>query len=360
LGEKIAVAMSGGVDSTVAASLLKARGYDIFGVTMRLFPSPGFTSSNKELQRLQQNIDDARAMAVKLQIPHHVLEVGEQFNRSVIDYFVNAYASGCTPNPCIQCNRLLKFGFMLDSAKNLGAGCVATGHYARIEKNTSHHAFSLKTAIDSSKDQSYFLYTLTQRQLKQALMPLGAFSKDEVRGLARAQGLGVHEKQESQEICFIETKDYRTFFEQHKPELLLPGPIKDVQGRMVGTHSGIVNYTIGQRRGLGISSHQPYYVTRIDRANNTIFVGSRDDVYHRELVADRVNWISGEAPREPLHVYVKIRSIHTPAAALLYPEGGAKMRIRFENPQWAVTPGQSAVCYDGDDVLGGGTIVEGR
>ena len=351
--------MSGGVDSSVTTALLKDEGYEVIGMTMRLHPLSEHPSSDSEIQKINSNIEDARAIAEKLHIPHHVLNMGEQFTKAVIDYFIDEYSRGRTPNPCIRCNQFLKFGILLDNAKGLGANYIATGHYARIEKNGSKNMYSLKTASDRAKDQSYFLYTLGQAQLGHALMPLGSFRKDDVREIARRHDLKVHGKPESQEICFIETKDYRRFFEQHKPELLMPGPIRDSYDRVLGTHTGIVNYTIGQRRGLGISSHQPLYVTRIDRDSNTIYVGSRNEVYHRELITENVNWISGETPDEPLRLHVKIRSIHTPAEGVLYSEGKGKVRVRFDKPQWAVTPGQSAVFYAEDRVLGGGTIGEG-
>ena len=350
--------MSGGVDSSVAAVLLKEKGYKVIGMTMKLYPAPGRTSSDDEIQSMNRNIDDARAMAEKLHIPHHVLNMGERFNKEVINYFIDEYARGRTPNPCVRCNKFLKFGFLLDNARELGVDYMATGHYARIERDSSSGIYSLYTASNRSKDQSYFLYTLHQEQLRQLLMPLGTFRKDDVREIARRRDLDVHEKPESQEICFIETKDYRRFFELHKPELLIPGPIRDGHDKVRGTHTGIVNYTIGQRRGLGISSHSPLYVTRMDCDSNTIYVGSRNDVYHYELVAENVHWISGEAPDEPLHLHVKIRSIHTPAGGKLYPEAMGTVRVRFDKPQWAVTPGQSAVFYVEDRVLGGGTIGE--
>ena len=351
--------MSGGVDSSVVAVLLKEKGYDVTGITMQLYPQSRYRSSESHIQRMNRNIEDARAMAEKLHIPHHVLDMGEEFHREVIEYFVGEYSSGRTPNPCIRCNRLLKFGFLLHRAGTFGAEYLATGHYARIDKNGLSGTYSLKTGTDISKDQSYFLHTLTQEQLGHVLMPLGTFRKGEVREIARRHGLDIHEKPESQEICFIEAKNYRSFFEQHKPELLSPGPILDGSGKVLGTHSGIVNYTIGQRRGLGIHSHEPHYVTRIDFASNTIYVGLRNDVYHYGLYAENVNWISGKTPDKPLHVRVKIRSIHTPAEGVLFPEKIGRIRVRFNEAQWAVTPGQSAVFYVDDTVLGGGTIVEG-
>lgn len=358
--QKVLVAMSGGVDSSVAASLLRDEGYEVIGITMRLFTDLYASPKAGERVRGPDNVRDAQIIAKELNIPHHELDLQKQFSELIIDDFVETYRTGKTPNPCIRCNRFIKFGKLLDITDELGADFIATGHYARIEYDTEHDEYRLKKAVDESKDQSYFLYVLKQRQLGRILMPLGVRYKEKVREIAQQRNLHVHEKSESQEICFIDGKDYRRFFEQLDPELLKPGSIRDQSGRQLGTHSGIAYYTIGQRRGLGISYSEPLYVTRIDRSRNTIYVGTRKEVYHRELVAHEVNWIGNQIPEEPLLVQVKVRSIHSPATGMLHLQKDGRATVTFDEPQWAVTPGQAAVFYLGDTVLGGGTILEGR
>lgn len=352
--------MSGGVDSSVSAALLKEEGFEVIGITLQLLPKITNPADNTESCCGTKSIRDAQEIAAELNIPHYVLNMRIQFRDMVIDNFVEEYAGGRTPNPCIRCNQFIKFGILLNKAEELGADFIATGHYARIEQESQNNEYMLKKGVDTKKDQSYFLYVMTQRQLAQVLMPLGSYRKEDVREIARKHDLHVHRKPESQEICFIESKDYRRFFEQHKPDILVPGPIRDSHERVLGTHSGIVNYTIGQRRGLGISSHQPLYVTRIDRDQNTLYVGQRDEVYHRELLTENVNWIAGNPPVGPVRIRAKIRSIHVPAEGTLSPEGQGKVRVRFDRPQWAITPGQAAVFYMEDRVLGGGTIGEER
>lgn len=362
--------MSGGVDSSVTAALLKDEGYRVIGITMQLLPK--FEGDNEGTHHPQGDTDsirDARYTASFLDIPHRVLDMRLHFKALVIDNFSEEYRRGKTPNPCIRCNQFIKFDALLKKADEIGTDYIATGHYARIEYSADEQRYTLKKAVDLKKDQSYFLYTLTQKQLERTLMPLGYYRKSEVREIAEKKGLKVHVKPESQEICFIAGKNYRKFFEFYNPEYLVPGPIMNSRGEVIGSHSGITGYTIGQRRGLGISSSAPLYVTRIDRKNNTITVGSRKDAYHTELRAENINWIidyskrqghsaSGAGtPVEPIPVQVKIRSLHQPAEALLFPLEKREVRIRFKDPQWAVTPGQAVVFYDGDCVIGGGVII---
>jgi tRNA-specific 2-thiouridylase len=355
--ERVLVAMSGGVDSSVAASLLQNEGYDVIGVTMRLFQGPPGGQEGGESDGLR----DARSIAHDLGIPHEVVDLQAPFSDLVLEYFVNEYRFGRTPNPCVRCNRFIKFAELVKRADSLGAEWIATGHYARIVYSPEDKAYSLKRALDGEKDQSYFLYLLTQSQLERALLPLGSRTKEQVRDIARRRGMHLHEKPESQEICFIDEKDYRRFFERLDPDFQKPGPIMDPSGSVIGTHRGIVRYTIGQRRGLGIASHRPLYVTRIDHDNNAVHVGPRESVYHQQLLAGNVNWTEGRAPAvsDTMEVRVKIRSIHEPAKGRLHLREDGTVRIHFEEPQWAVTPGQAAVFYREDTCLGGGTILEG-
>jgi tRNA-specific 2-thiouridylase len=351
----VIVAMSGGVDSSVAAALLQDRGFDVIGITLNLIDE-----DRKKYFRtgpLTRHVDDARKVASQLGIRHLVVNASDHFQEEVLAYFSREYEAGRTPNPCVRCNRLVKFDTLLRTADSLGAAMLATGHYARV--NRGSRRCSLLRGRDPKKDQSYFLYGLTQEQLSRTLFPLGEHTKGETRERAAGLDLHVSGKPESQEICFIDGKNYRDFFAQTGSGGLMPGPIVDGSGNVLARHNGIIGYTIGQRRGLGVSSDRPLYVTGIDRVRNRIIVGDRDEVYHRGLVAGQVNWIStGEAPDRPLDVDAKIRSIHTPAPARLVPIGEDRVRLEFQEPQWAVTPGQAAVFYDGEIVLGGGIIEE--
>jgi tRNA-specific 2-thiouridylase len=360
----VLVAMSGGVDSSVTAALLKEQGFRVIGITMQLLPLSVDTETREGRCCGVNNIRDAQQIAAELRIPHYVLNLRDQFRRFVIDNFTREYMNGRTPNPCIRCNQYMKFGILLEKADQLGADYIATGHYARIEKEQDG-TFRLKRSIDLRKDQSYFLYIMTQQQLKRTLMPLGTYRKDEVRRIAKEMGLHVHKKPESQEICFIEGKDYREFLQARYHELFIPGPILNTEGKIIGEHSGILGYTIGQRRGLGVPSKTPLYVIKIDREKNTLIVGEKKLAYHNELIAEDVNWILH--PEEimrgssaPFSVTAKVRSIHEPAEAMLFPERGRRVRVIFIHPQWAITPGQAAVFYHGDLLLGGGVIVSGR
>lgn len=357
----VAVAMSGGVDSSLTAALLKEQGFRVIGISMELFPETLIIKNEPATCSGLKNIRDAQQVAAELGIPHYILDLKKQFQTSIIDYFSKEYISGRTPNPCIGCNKYLKFGILFEKAKQFGAEYIATGHYARIEKEQNGF-FRLKRAIDPQKDQSYFLYTMTQEQLQRTLMPLGNYKKDDVRRIAKEMGLNAHQKPESQEICFVEKRDYRDFLKSRHPEFFIPGPILDRNGKTLGEHQGIPGYTIGQRRGLGLSSSSPLYVIQINREKNAIIVGERNYVYHNELIAEDVNWIVpvNEVSTRPISITVKIRSLHEPAEALLFKESGGKVRVLFRHPQWAITPGQAAVFYGGDAVLGGGTIVSGR
>ncbi|MBA7648786.1 tRNA-specific 2-thiouridylase MnmA [subsurface metagenome] len=353
----VVAAMSGGVDSSVAAATLKEEGYQVIGVTMQIWPSD---KQADEVDRFGgccglDAIEDARRVAYQLGIPHYVMNFRDIFARKVIADFCREYSLGRTPNPCIRCNQYIKFGALLEGAKGLGADFVATGHHARIERDGDNGRYLLKKGIDRGKDQSYVLYTLTQEQLEHTLLPVGNFTKARVREIAREVGLPVAAKPESQEICFIPDNNYPKFLKEHIPQALKPGPILDRQGSVLGRHQGILFYTIGQRKGLGISAKEPLYVTAIVPQRNAIVVGSKEEVYGTELIADELNWISLTKLKQPITTRAKIRYLHSEAKAEISPIDEDKVQVRFNQPQMAITPGQAVVFYHGDTVIGGGT-----
>ena len=341
---KIAVAMSGGVDSSVAAALLKEAGHDVTGVTMR-------TTDDRRAET------DAADIAERLGIPHHVIDLRELFAEKIIDYFCGEYGRGRTPNPCVPCNRYIKFGALRDKAERLGAEFLATGHYAGIAQD-SRGRYILKKGRDKNKDQSYFLCQLTQEQLSRTMFPVGEMTKDEVRKKAAEMGLPAAKRPESQEICFIPDNDHVGFAARYRAETGQPGPIIDEGGRTLGQHRGIAQYTVGQRKGLGIAAAEPLYVTDIEPASNTVVVGRKEQIYDTELIADNINWISIDRPEHPISVKAKIRYRHAEAEATVEPQEDGLVYVKFSLPQAAITPGQSVVFYDGDKVLGGGTIVK--
>ncbi len=355
---KVVVAMSGGVDSAIAAAILKEEGYQVIGVTMQIWPSD---KQAGEVDRFGgccglSAIEDAKRVAYKLGIPHYALNFRDIFAQKVIADFCREYSLGRTPNPCIRCNQYIKFDALLERAKGLGADFVATGHYARIEKDETNGRYLLKKGIDRRKDQSYVLYPLTQEQLRHTLLPIGSFTKERVREIAGELGLPVAAKPESQEICFIPDDDYPKFLKEYIPQAIKPGPILNEQGRTLGRHQGIPFYTVGQRRGLGISAGEPLYVTAIDPQGNTIVVGSKEKVYENELVASELNSIAVERLLQPIEAKVKIRYLHKEAEAIITPLGKDEVYVKFKEPQMAITPGQAVVFYDDDTVIGGGTI----
>jgi tRNA-specific 2-thiouridylase len=348
--KRVVVAMSGGVDSSVAAALLKKQGYEVIGLTMcfNLAEKDGKKPSCCGLT----GIEDARRVAQKLEIRHYVVNFNKYFLRQVIDNFYQEYLSGRTPNPCVRCNQFIKFGVLLDKAVNLGAHFLATGHYARIVESRQGHL--LKKAKDLKKDQSYFLYRLNQTQLKQVIFPLGNFSKLQVRSMAAEFKLNVAEKQDSQEICFLPDGKYADLIKAQGSNRVKPGYLVDKNGDSLGKHKGIVFYTIGQRQGLGIAKGYPLYVTQINARNNQITVGKREDAYKNEFLVEDLHFV-GKTFKKKIEIKVKIRYNHKESLAVAYPAKD-KLRICFKHPEFAITPGQSAVFYHKDTVLGGGII----
>ncbi len=351
--KQIAVAMSGGVDSSVAAALLARRGYEVFGITMKFDLKAG--DSPRAACCSIPAITGARRVAKALGIKHYVVNLSQVLQKQVIADFCREYARGRTPNPCVRCNQYVKFGALLAKARELGGQFLATGHYARI---TGGNSALLKKAKDRSKDQSYFLYRLSLEQLRRALFPLGNYSKEQVRSLARKFNLPAAERPESQEICFVPRADYHDFLAGRIPAgAARPGPIRDMQGRTIGEHKGIPFYTIGQRGGLGVAAGYPIYVVRIDRRANAIYAGSREQAYFSGCLVRTMHFIHRPIKKRVV-LKVKIRYNHKEARAVIEPCSGAAVRIKFFKPQFAITPGQSAVFYDKDTVVGGGIIHE--
>ena len=349
------VAMSGGVDSSVAAALLKQQGYDVVGVTMCFNIS--HAGGRRPLCCGADGIRDAQRAAQIIGIPHYVLNFANDLETCVVDNFINEYLRGRTPNPCVRCNTHLKFDILLRKVRKLGADYLATGHYVAIRYNKNRRRFELRKGKDSHKDQSYFLHGIKQKTLPFVLFPLAAMNKTQVRALAQRYGLLNAAKPASQDICFIPPAGYKKFIEQRVgSEALRPGAIKDEEGNLVGQHKGIAHYTIGQGDKLGIALGRRVYVYKINKRTNTIYVGSSDRLLARAMTVGAVNFVSTNYPSRPLKVQAKIRYNHPPAPALLRPLGKKKVRIEFARPQRAVTPGQSAVFYNRTVVLGGGII----
>ena len=350
--------MSGGVDSSVAAALLKEKGFDVVGVTMNLFSLPEEFCRSENLRSCcgWKATEDAHRVALSLGISHYVVDFKKSFEKSVIADFCQQYAQGYTPNPCIRCNQHVKFNALLKKMKALEADYLATGHHARIEYDDQNMRYLLKKGKDRAKDQSYFLYPMTQKQLSRTLMPVGDFTKAEVRQKARALNLPVAQRPESQEICFVPDNDYAGFLQKRIPEAFRPGPIIDSENRTLARHKGILHYTVGQRRGMGISAPHPLYVLSIQSRSNTIIVGPEEKLYEKTLLASQLNLISLEKIAQPMNVKARIRYKHREAKASVTPLDSDKARVEFEKPQRAITPGQSVVFYSKDVVIGGGVI----
>ncbi len=352
--KRVLLGMSGGVDSSVAGYLLREQGYDVIGVTMKVWPQDCISRAEDKCCG-PQAVADARAVAHSLGIPHYVVDEADQFERTVIDYFTSEYQAGRTPNPCVMCNEKLKFGNLWGKAEALGCDFIATGHYAIIEHHRDRAV--LRKGIDPRKDQSYFLFSLRQPQLRRALTPLGAMRKPEIRKIAHSLGLKVADKIDSQEICFVPGNDYRAFLRSHLGENEFHrGEIYDVEGNFVGEHDGIELFTIGQRKGLPGGSAKPSYVVDLDAETNRVIVGDVEDLVCDEFEIDRTNWIACELPDEDVDATVKIRYSHPGTPATVTSLENHRARIRLHEPQRAITPGQAAVIYDGDVAIGGGWI----
>jgi len=345
--------MSGGVDSSVAAALLKQQGYDVTGMMLRLWSEPGREDSNRCCT--PDSMAQARRVAGILDIPFYVIDAKEIFRETIVQYFLDGYARGETPNPCLLCNRQIRWTFLLNHALALGADFMATGHYVRKTKDESGR-IKLLRAVDHSKDQSYVLHVLKQDQLAHALFPVGEYPKPEIRRIAADFGLPTASRADSQDLCFLAGEDYRIFLKRNAAEILKPGKIVTTDGRVLGQHDGLANYTIGQRKGLNIASPLPLYVITKQASNNALVVGTLEELGFTELTARDVNWISGETPREPFRAEVKIRYTAKEAGALVSPMAGKQVSVKFDAPVRDVTTGQAAVFYQGEVMLGGGII----
>jgi len=367
---KLAVAMSGGVDSSAAAAILKEQGHDLVGFTMQLWNQRRGISVDENGDPLPSrccsldDVYDARRVAEELGFPFYVLNLEREFERDVVQPFVQSYLEGETPIPCVSCNSRLKFASLDKLAASLGCDKVATGHYARVAYDEAADRYRLFRGCNLQKDQSYFLWELTQAQLSRAMFPLGEMSKPEVREVAREHALAVAEKSESQEICFVPDGDYAGFIDRYLAaegngdQLPGEGEIVDASGAVIGHHAGTHHYTIGQRRGIGIAGAQPFYVINIDASRNQVVVGNQDELLATEFTAAGVNWIAFDEPDVPVRAEVRVRYRHTPAAATINPAINGRVRIVFDQPQRAITPGQATVFYRGDEVAGGGWITK--
>ena len=346
--------MSGGVDSSVAALLLHRQGYDVIGITMRMWAeAPGAVNHIQQSCCSVEDVEDARRVAQIIGIPHYVMNVEREFGTHVMDYFVAEYQRGRTPHPCIACNDRIKFGSLMRRAESLGAGYVATGHYARIQRETGSEKRMLLRGVDETKDQSYVLFGLSQELLCRLLFPVGEYSKEEIRELAFEAGMSVAGKPDSQEICFVPGGDYREFLrERVQPQ---PGEMVTADGASLGTHQGIENFTVGQRRGLGVATGERLFVSEIDPKTRRVMLGREQDLYHVAASVEQVSYSAGDPPSEPRVVKAKIRYNARPVTAVLEPDG-ARAILRFDMPQRALSPGQAAVFYDGEALLGGGFI----
>jgi tRNA-specific 2-thiouridylase len=354
MNKRVVVAMSGGVDSSVAAALLVEQGYEVIGMMMRLWSEE--TVSGRQFNRCctPDQMADARRIADKLCIPFYVLDTRDVFRDKIVEFFIEGHREGVTPMPCMECNRHIRFDWLLNNALALDADYLATGHYARVEKREGYYA--LLKGVDDAKDQSYVLSVMGQAQLSKVLFPVGSYPKSQVREIAASFGLPTASKGDSQDLCFLGDGDYRRFLREHAPEIMQPGPIVRKDGNVIGEHQGLSNYTIGQRKGLGVTAAEPLFVIGMNPYRNALIVGTAEELGQRELTAAHVNWVRGAALTHPIYAQVKIRYKATPAPALITPLGDDRFRAEFETPLRDITPGQGAVIYDGDEVLAGGVI----
>jgi tRNA-specific 2-thiouridylase len=352
---RVVVGMSGGVDSSAAAALLQEQGYDVVGITLKLWPQDCVNRAEDKCCG-PQAVMDARSVSHKLNIPYYLVDEAEDFQKQVINYFAEEYRAGRTPNPCVMCNEKLKFGTLISRAKQLGAEYIATGHFARVEKNEAGDRMLLKRGRDPRKDQSYFLFSLRQDQLARTIFPLGELSKMDTRCVARQSNLKTADKEESMEICFVPDKDYGRFLQQANLVQKHKGEIVNLHGHVLGHHEGIEFYTIGQRKGLGISSPKPLYVIELDAVNNRVIVGDESALDRAEFKVERCNWIPYETPPEALEVTAKIRYNHPGTPATITPQANGSASVKLHVAQRAITPGQACVFYQDDLVVGGGWI----
>ena len=353
--KNVLIAMSGGVDSAVAAWLLQKDGYDVAGITMRLWSESERLFDDLSDTSSDENIADAKKIADTLGIPHFSVALGESFYREVVSSFISDYIAGRTPNPCVTCNKTIKFGKLFDIARERGFGKLATGHYARIEKNASGR-YLLKKALDENKDQSYFLWSLSQDTLSSVLFPLGEYTKPEIREIAAQNGFINAHRADSQDICFIPNGDYVSFIEAQTDRAFPKGKFLDTAGNPLGEHHGLIRYTVGQRKGLGIALGQPMFVKEKNALANTVTLSTNEELFSSELTASSVNLIACDAISSPIRVQAKIRYRHTPAMATVEQIAPDRLSVRFDTPQRAIAKGQSLVLYDGDTVVGGGII----